>query len=223
MTTPRAAIEGLRARIDARSRRERLLLAGAILVVLLMVWELTLRAPLAQQRGRAEREAERIADQSAELRTTIEDVERELADARAGGEGKRLARLRQRLNEVDSRLAERTERLISPEQMVEVLRNMVAGDESLALVGLRNQPVEPVIQQDRGDTDDASTPKVYRHGVEVTVEGEYFAVLAYLQRLEGLDWAFQWQRLEIERVDYPTARATLSLATLSLAEDWIGV
>ncbi len=221
--TPRAAIAAVRARIDARTRRERLLLAASVLLVVLMLWEFTLRAPLSQQRTRAEQQAERLSDQTAELRTTIDDVEEQLAEARAGGEASRLERLRKRLDAVDSRLEARTQRLISPEQMVDVLRNMIAGDEALTLVALRNEPVEPIIEEERGDADEGAVPRVYRHGVEVTVEGEYFAVLAYLQRLEGLDWAFQWRRLEIERVDYPRARATLSLATLSLAEDWIGV
>jgi len=120
-------------------------------------------------------------------------------------------------------LSERTQRLIAPEQMVEVLRSMVSGDESLALVGLENQPVEPLIREQSSDNADEAIPRVYRHGIEVTLEGDYFAVLAYLRRLEGQPWAFQWQSLAIERIDYPTARATLSLATLSLAEDWIGV
>jgi len=221
--TPRAAIDAVRARIDARTRRERLLLAASALVVVLMLWEFTLRAPLAQQHTRAADEAERVREQTAEQRASLDELESQLADAREAGGEPRLERLRERLNAIDGRLEERTQRLISPDEMVEVLGNMVAGDESLALVGLRNQPVEPLIEEKRAAGDDGGVPRVYRHGIEITVEGEYFAVLAYLQRLEGLDWAFQWQRLDIERLEYPTARATLSLATLSLAEDWIGV
>ncbi|PSQ90964.1 MAG: hypothetical protein BRD57_05570 [Proteobacteria bacterium SW_6_67_9] len=204
--TPGAAIERLRARIDARTRRERLLLAGAIAVVVLLLWEVTLRAPLSQQRARAQREAAQISEQTQELRTTLTQLERELAAARGSGEGSPLARLRERLEAVDKRLSERT-----------------SGDESLALVGLENQPVEPLIREQSSDNADEAIPRVYRHGIEVTLEGDYFAVLAYLRRLEGQPWAFQWQSLAIERIDYPTARATLSLATLSLAEDWIGV
>jgi MSHA biogenesis protein MshJ len=221
--TPGAAIDKLRARVDARTRRERLLLGGALLVVVLLLWEVTLRAPLSEQQARAQRDAARITQQTQELRTSVTQLEGELAEARDSSEASRLERLRERHEAVDERLSERTQRLISPEQMVEVLRSMVSGDESLALVGLENQPVEPLIREQPAENDDEPIPRVYRHGIEVTLEGDYFALLTYLQRLEGQPWAFQWQSLDIERIDYPKARATLSLATLSLAEDWIGV
>ncbi len=220
---PAEAIQNLRAKIDARTRRERLLLASAVLVVVLILWEVTLRAPLSEQQARAERDAAQLNKQTQQLRASLTQIEDELAEAKGSGEASRLDRLRERLDALDERLSKRMQGLVAPEQMVEVLRSMVSGDESLALVGLQNQPVEPLIREQQSGDADKAIPRVYRHGIEVTLEGDYFAILAYLQRLEGLSWVFQWQSLEIERIDYPTARATVTLATLSLAEDWIGV
>ena len=115
-------------------------------------------------------------------------------------------------------------------QVADGLRDVLAGDESLSLISLRNVGSEPVIREDRAAAADAAegdasaqVPRVFRHRVELVVRGDYFAVLAYLKRLEGLDWQFQWDALELQSVDYPVAQAMVSLSTLSLAEDWIGV
>ncbi len=216
-------IQSLRQRVDARTQRERLLLAAAVAVIVVLVWEMAVRAPLSQTTQEIRDETEGINQQTADLRTSLDDLEAKLAEARREGDQGRIERLRQRLTELDNTLQKRTRRLISPKQMVDVVRAMVASDDALRLISLANQPVEAVIKQDAAGESGKAIPRVYRHGVELVIEGDYFAVLDYLRRLENLDWAFDWRAVDIERRDYPTARATVSLATLSLEEDWIGV
>lgn len=225
---PRDALRGLAARIDARTRRERLLLAAAVAVIVTLAWDVTLRAPLVERHAAAAQRIERLGADVTRLEASTRQLRDEL-DA-AGGDGGALEALRARLAEVDRRLAARTLRVISPEQMVTVLRDVLAAESGLTLVALRNEGAEPVIAEDRpvvtgegADIEAREVPRVFRHRVELVVRGEYFALLDYLKRLEGLRWELQWDALHIETQDYPTARATVSLSTLSLAEDWIGV
>lgn len=222
----RTVLDGLRARIDARTRRERLLLAGAGLAILLLLWEFAVRAPLYGQWSRASARVEAVRGETRELRSSAQALAQQI-DTAAGDSGEPAqARLRERIAAVDEALTQRTLRIISPAQMVAVLRDVVSADDALTLAALRNTGVEPVIEEARpaGDGDEpADVPRVYRHRVELVIEGGYFDLLAYLERLEGLRWQFQWDGLEVETVDYPRARATVTLSTLSLAEDWIGV
>ncbi|MDZ7748256.1 MAG: pilus (MSHA type) biogenesis protein MshL [Halofilum sp. (in: g-proteobacteria)] len=220
------AVQGLRARIDARTRRERLLLLGRARARrgLLAAGS----SPCARRRhgqwaprggphrggtrGDARAAAERPgAGRAARARPVATNWRRRPTCARV-------------LPRCDEALTERTARVISPGQMVAVLRDVVSADDALTLVALRNTGVEPVIEEARGDDGAAAdVPRVYRHRVELVVAGGYFDLLGYLERLEGLRWQFQWDALELETTDYPRARATVSLSTLSLAEDWIGV
>jgi len=216
-------IQTLRERVDARTQRERLLLAAAIAVVVFIVWELAVRAPLSRTTAQMTEEARQVRADTEDLRSSLSELEDQVERARGGGNQGRLEQLRERVTELDGTLKQRTRRLIAPKQMVEVVRAMVDAEQALTLVSLENKSVEPVIKQADASSEDQAIPRVYRHGVELVIEGEYFAVLGYLRRLESLDWAFDWRALEIERTDYPTARTTLSLATLSLEEDWIGV
>lgn len=227
--TPRDALRDLGAHIDGRTRRERLLLAAAVVVIVALLWDVALRAPLAERHAAAAQRVERLGADITGLEASTRQLRDEL-DAVTGGGGRTLDDLRARLARVDDRLAERTRRVISPAQMVTVLREVLAAEPRLKLVALRNAGAEPVIAEDRpvasgggADVEAGEVPRVYRHRVELVVHGEYFALLGYLQRLEGLRWEFQWDGLRIETQDYPTARATVSLSTLSLAEDWIGV
>ena len=225
-----AVIETLRARVDARTRRERLLLAGAALALLVLAWEFAVRAPLYGQWQRASAGAADVRRDTQQLRASTEELQRQLEAAGRDSGDSPADRLRERIAGVDEALTQRTMRVISPGQMVAVLRDVVGGEEALTLVALRNTGVEPVIEEVHGrDGSDgeegapANVPRVYRHRVELVVEGGYFDLLDYVERLEGLRWQFQWDGLQLETVEYPRARATISLSTLSLAEDWIGV
>jgi|AntDeeMetagen681_2_1112603.scaffolds.fasta_scaffold02050_6 MSHA biogenesis protein MshJ len=226
---PNNPLHLLAAHVDERDRRERLLLALTVAVVMLVVWNALVRTPLAERRAVA-------VDSVAQLEREIASFE----DSRAGIED-RIARLeddsgtsptervRRRLDALDDVLAERTARLVSPDQMVRALRDVVNADAEVSLVRLRNAGATPVITEpedaegDESASADDDIPRVYRHDVELVVEGRYLAVLAYLERLEGLEWQFQWEAITVETREYPVTRATVSLSTLSLAEDWIGV
>ena len=220
-------------RIDARERRERVLLALTLAVVVLVLWSVLVRAPLAERRANAVAEAERIRGDLASLRDSRSAIAEQVRELEAERGESPAERLRRRIEAVDDVLAERTARLISPEQMVAALRDVVNADAGVSLVRLRNRGANPVITEERGGDGQAAeadgggrpadVPRVYRHEVELVVEGRYLELLGYLQRLEGLEWQFQWNAIALETREYPLARARISLSTLSLAEDWVGV
>lgn len=211
-------------RLDAKSRRERLLLAGAIAIIGLLVWDLTVRAPMTQHYQATVERIERARGEVAQLQASAAQLAERVQQG--GRDQDTVAALRQRLSAVDERLAARTRRIIAPQQMVRVLRDVLAQEGRLRLIRLENAGVEPLEvggTAAAADPQGEALPTIYRHRVELVIEGRYFALLEYLQHLEDLRWRFQWDAMTIETTDYPTARATLSLSTLSLTEDWIGV
>lgn len=58
-------------------------------------------------------------------------------------------------------------------------------------------------------------PGVYKHSVELSIEGGYFAVLDYLKALENMPWQFYWEGMDYVVDDYPNAKVTLEVFTLS--------
>lgn len=211
-------------RLDAKSRRERVLLAAALAVLGLVAWDLLVRAPLAQRHEATLERIERTRADVAELQSSAAQLAARIDEG--GREQQTVEAIEQRLRAVDAELAERTRRVIAPQQMVRVLRDVLAQEDRLRLIRLENAGVGPLDVAGTAAADSTegdALPTIYRHRVDLVVEGRYFALLEYLEHLEGLRWRFQWDAMTIETTDYPTARATLSLSTLSLTEDWIGV
>ncbi len=62
---------------------------------------------------------------------------------------------------------------------------------------------------------------LYRHGVEVTVRGNYLDMVGYMGALESMPTQLFWGRAQLEAETWPNARLTLTLYTLSLDAKWM--
>lgn len=62
---------------------------------------------------------------------------------------------------------------------------------------------------------------LYRHGVEMVLQGSYLDMLAYMEALERLPQQLFWGRAELQAGSYPEAKLTLTLYTLSLDDKWM--
>lgn len=70
----------------------------------------------------------------------------------------------------------------------------------------------------------AKAPELlYRHGVEITLQGGYADMLDYMAALEAMPSQLFWTKAKLEAEDYPRARLTLVLYTLSLDQKWIAL
>ncbi|WP_317205620.1 type II secretion system protein GspM [Janthinobacterium sp.] len=64
---------------------------------------------------------------------------------------------------------------------------------------------------------------LYRHGVEVVLQGSYLDMVAYMEALEAMPTQLFWGKANLNSENYPTARLTLTLYTLSLDPKWIAL
>lgn len=62
---------------------------------------------------------------------------------------------------------------------------------------------------------------LYRHGVQITVRGNYLDMIDYMRALETLPTQLFWGSAQLEVDDYPSSRLTLTLYTLSLDSTWM--
>jgi MSHA biogenesis protein MshJ len=65
------------------------------------------------------------------------------------------------------------------------------------------------------------TGLLYRHGVQVTVRGNYLDMIDYMATLESLPTQLFWGQADFAVEDYPRAHVTLTLYTLSLDPKWL--
>jgi MSHA biogenesis protein MshJ len=66
-------------------------------------------------------------------------------------------------------------------------------------------------------------PVLYRHGVELTVDGSYADLLTYLKALEAMPQRVLWGGVQLKVEQHPKATLTLRLYTLSLSRTWLEI
>jgi MSHA biogenesis protein MshJ len=64
---------------------------------------------------------------------------------------------------------------------------------------------------------------LYRHGVQVVLQGSYLDMVNYMESLERLPVQLFWGKATLDAQEYPKARLTLMLYTLSLDTKWIAL
>jgi MSHA biogenesis protein MshJ len=123
-----------------------------------------------------------------------------------------LAALQARVAQADAQ--GRTSDLVSPADMLPLLEQLLARHSGLKLRSL----------QSLGRTAlDQGTPALYRHGVELTVEGRYTDLLDYLKALEASPQRLLWGSLRLQVLQHPQVQLTLRLHTLSTDAHWVEI
>jgi MSHA biogenesis protein MshJ len=227
-----ALIEKYAKRLDAFTRRERIMIFAAGAVVLLGAFYWVGIGP-ALERGNLM--ALRIADQKNQIAAAVAQkaqLERALKQDPDVAVRDRIADKRKQIAEIDTQLAGLQRTLVPPQTMGAVLEQLVGQDRRVHIVQLHNLAPAPLVETDGQGPAAAASPTaaaaaagarhVFKHGVQVVVEGSYLDLLAYVARLEKQPWQVYWGRT-VMSADYPKVRVELTLYTLSLDKAWLVV
>ncbi len=140
-----------------------------------------------------------------------------------------LESLKKQLGEVAGRLAIMEGSLVPPERMASQLEEMISHTR-LRLVAVRTLPVAPVAIKAGAAADagsgaankgDGLPSALYKHGIEIKVEGRYDELVAYLERLEHAKLKLMWNGITLSADTYPKLLLTLTVYTLSLDKTWL--
>lgn len=219
-------IQQIISKIDAMTVRERILLMVAIVTVIFVLWDNLFLRSLEQKRKQLNSQITAINKQIAGVDTQIQKVVGMFSIDPDKNTRAEVLALKNEMKSIDSKLKELTLGLIPPNRMASVLQDVLVTNTRLRLVSVKSLPARPLLVEDREETKEAKkagTTGVYKHGLEIRIEGSYLATLDYLRALEQLPWKFYWDRVDFKVVKYPHATATIVVHTLSLTEGWIGV
>ena len=224
-------------RIDAATLRERVMIfVAAVASVVLLMNSLLIEPQLAKQK-QLSRE---IAQRQESLQTLQQQLAKMASERRANPDEAdriKLADTRKRVAEVEARLLEEQRRFAPPEQIGSILEEMLSRNRKLKLVDMRTLPAsaleasadkpvsgaKPVAGAKPAAAKPTGQGQVYRHGVEITVTGNYLDLLAYLKALEKLPSQMYWGKLDLSVTAHPQVTLKLSVYTLSLDPAWMRV
>lgn len=219
--------QALLVKFEALSRRERLMVLAACVVVIVAVLNALLLDPVTA-RNRT------LTGQLATDRAQVSALQQQLqvlantpvVDPDAANRA-RLDAVLVQLQQESAALERFQQQLISPEKMPVLLDDILKKHGQLKLVSLKTQPVSEIRTTESAATNianpSASASVVYRHGVVLKVQGRYLDLLDYLQALEKLPWYMLWGSAELTAEAYPQCTLTLTIHTLSLDKVWLSI
>ena len=229
-------------RFDALARRERAMVAAAVLLAVpFLGYSLLIEPQLLRQASLAKRIAQARTDRAG-IEAQLAGMHAQLTDPDAGNRAA-LQQTRASLSALDAKLRSMSGSLVPPDKMQALLESLLGKHRNLELLSLRTLPPEPLVEPAKaGDTKVADNkagkkrsepgpvaaseppgPDIYKHGVEIRIAGSYNDLLAYLAALERLPQRILWNRVTLVVDKYPRNVLTLTVYTLSLDKQWLVV
>ncbi len=235
----------LQRRFDERTPRERLMLIGAGLAAALALGDALWISPglAALQAARQRASTAQGARQAAQA-----DLQRlqSVDSARSLQLKTELATWRQKVREGDATLRQHADTLVGPDRMVELLDHVLARHGSLRVRAFRSLGRTDLLAAATSATGSSSallaaaaasaaaplaghpvlgdaSPSLYRHGVEITLEGSFGELLSYLRTLETMPQHVLWGGLQMKTQQHPSTVMTLRLYTLSRDRNWLEI
>lgn len=224
---PKLQWEKLIAKYDSISLRERgMIFVAVAFLTISLINKLLLDPLLAKQKNLSEQmvqQQEKIKEVRAVMEALLQ-AKRNDADSPLR---KQLSSAKQRIAESDAYMQNLRGRLVAPEQMANLLQQVLKKNGQLELVSLQSLPVEPLIAEKTEGTKTApvadTSNQVYTHRMKISVRGTYPDLLQYLTMLEHLPTQMFWGTAKMEVDHPPTAELTLTLYTLSLDKTWLQI
>lgn len=231
----------LSTRLDAMTLRERaMVFAAVVAAVLFLIYSFAVEPLLTRQK--------QLLTQIKQQENQISGIDMEIT-AKAQGfvpdpdaaTRSRLAELRREIDTTGAGLMAMQKGLVAPEKIAPLLEQLLRGNGKLKLMALRSLPVAGLNEAIRLDANGGkpaaeTTPPplapgvaapakprelLYRHGVEIVLQGSYLDMISYMDALEKLPLQLFWGKAQLDAQQYPNSRLTLTLYTLSLDQKWM--
>jgi len=214
---------------DKLKKREQHMLFLLVPTTIIVVSFLVLIEPEFNKSGRLE---DSVAKLETQLRLSRESNNELIQQAQIDPNTKvsqQIESLHKKLAKLNHEFEGELSQLVSPQAMPVLLEQIFSKANDLSLINMKSvlpQVLNSKVSE-QGETieDQALTGQqpIYRHGIEITFEGSFFATRDFLVQAEALGWKLYWQDLSYAVSEHPSAVTKLTLFTLSTSEAFIGV
>lgn len=207
-------------KINALSLRERLMVFVTIIVLTGFAWWNLYALPVSNQSKELDRQNGTLEIEIQTLNATSAAIQKRIKEGVHKTKQQKLTLLRNELRKVKELLNKKTQALIEPNEMFDLMQQLLFAESRLKLTGMKRKSVEPVFKNEQSET---AQPQVYRHVLQASFEGKYNHILKYIQKMENLQWMLIWDRITLETTEYPLIGVTIEISTLSDNRNWVGL
>lgn len=189
------------------------LFVGLFLIVYLLAWFVIapLHTEMANNRKANVKTAQQLATQEQQIAMLTEALKRDYT-----------AELRQQITTKKLQLESLSEQLhafrsafIPPREMAQLLQKLLNEHSTLAVTEFKLKNAKPIhIGQEEGQAKVA----FYQHDLNFAIEGNFFDLLAYVKQINALEERVFIHDFDYQVLEYPKARLSLTIATISADE-----
>lgn len=207
----------LRLLIAKLNQRERYLMLIVIAAVILAASQLLIMSLGLNTHDDVRQRIDRAALQTQALEQALVDYQAAINNPRILTLKNNNSDLQQRIDQLESRIADINSQLMTPERMISLLKDLLNNKSTLTLLRFEVLPVETIESNGGGDS------LFYKHGLTIQLEGQFEALTDYLAAIESLNGELFWDNMIIETERFPTLNIQLEVHTMSLDEEWLNV
>jgi len=214
------------AKVDGMTLRERALIFAAAAFLLVSLINALFLDPLLVEQKRLSTQVVQQQEKMKEIQAQLNALLQAKQDDKNAPQRERIRKLREQIAQGDAYLKGKRDKLVPPEKMADLLRQVLVKNGQLQLVELQTLPVTLFIETSADDKTAkvaALEKQIFKHGVQLTVRGSYADLTQYLASLEKLPARMFWGMAKLDVVKYPNAELTLTLYTLSMDKVWLQV
>lgn len=201
--------------------RERLLLFCTVLICTFLIGYFWVLEPTINRLDKLPQGLQSIYHQENKLDDEIKQMKRRLKKDPLQDINAQIAFSMQRLTLLDNQLNGKLVKFIQASEMPVALSKVLAKSPGVKVLSLISLPV--VTFNSASDVEGKESAKniFYKHSLKIELAGDYNAIYHYFLNLETLKQRFYWSAMTYQSSDYPLAKVTIEIYTLSNQQDLI--
>jgi MSHA biogenesis protein MshJ len=226
----------LSTKLDAMTLRERAMVFAAVVAAVLFLLYTVSVEPLLNKQKMLRLQIKQQQNQITGIDTEIAAMAQGFVVDPDAATREKLKAVRHEIDTTSEGLMAVQKGLVAPDKIAPLLDHLLRGNGKLKLMSMKTLPVaglnealQPAAPAQPANAPPAAAaapaPKprelLYRHGVEIVLQGSYLDMISYMDALEQLPVQLFWGKAKLDAQQYPNSRLTLTLYTLSLDPKWM--
>jgi MSHA biogenesis protein MshJ len=126
-----------------------------------------------------------------------------------------IADAQKKIGEFDIAIQNNLGKLQTLPSLLSALQSTIDQQSGITLTYIRKLGEKPLLSTTNA-TGDVSKAILSQQNIEIAFQGNYFATLSYLQKLESMKLPIVWDSLSYQVVTYPNANISLSIGAITM-------
>ncbi len=224
--------------VNHRSDKERLIMLMIGFLIIFFLWDAGLYTKKSVETKKTTTKILAMKKEITNNRLTLMNILKQIQSDPLNSLNTQKDQLIEQIQVLDEQIKQLTSNLVSPNEMVTVLKTLLEHAKGLELIEIKSLQVNELTlsapkkeEAVKSTTTGKKAPiventpkiKLYQHGLSLVFSGNFEDIVRYLNDIEGIKKKIVWNSMHYTVTNYPLAEITLVVTTISDKRGFIGV